>query len=37
MRMYFIVLRKGIFLKRFRGARTKRKIKHGKERNLPRG
>src|SRR5258708_39909142 len=32
--MYFIVLRKGIFLKPFRGVRARRKIKHGKERNL---
>jgi hypothetical protein len=34
MRMSFIALRKGIFLKPFRGARTKRNFKHGKERNL---
>src|SRR5258707_9224817 len=34
MRTYFIVLRKGIFLKPCWGAHTKRKIKHGKERNL---
>src|SRR5260370_22765121 len=29
-KMYFIVLRKGIFLKPFGGAHTKRKFKYGK-------